>query len=125
MDEALHALLIADTAVNARIFGRAYWGVAPQGESLPALVLTVVSGRDEPHLEGTDGLWRYRVQIDCYGIDRPSARLLSRDVIALLNGHSGSGFNAVFLDAERENLEGGAVDRPTRISLDFNIIWRG
>lgn len=125
MDEALQALLIADSSVNARIAGRAFWGVAPQGQDLPALVLRVISGRDDPHLEGTDGLWRYRVQIDCYGLDRPAARLLSRDVIALLNGHTGGGFNAVFLDTTREDFEDAAVDRPTRISLDFNITWRG
>lgn len=125
MDEALHALLIADPAISGRISGRAFWGMAPQGEALPALVMTVISGRDAPHLTGTDGLWRYRVQIDCYGIDRPAARLLSRDVIALLNGYSGGGFNAVFLDTVRETFESAAVDRPTRISLDFNIIWRG
>lgn len=125
MDEALHALLIGNAAINARIAGRAFWGVAQQGGALPALVLHVISGRDEPHLEGTDGLWRYRVQIDCYGLDRPSARLLSRDVIGLLNGYTGGGFNAVFLDTTREDFEDAAVDRPTRVSLDFNIIWRG
>lgn len=125
MDEALHALLIGNAAVNARIAGRAYWGTAPQGVRLPALALTVVSGRDAPHLTGTDRLWNYRVQIDCYGIDRPAARLVSRDVTDLLNGYTGGGFNAVFIDTVREDLEETAVDRPTRISLDFNIIWRG
>lgn len=125
MDEALFSLLLADSAVNARIAGRAFWGEAQQGAEIPALVLTVISGRDTPHLTGTDGLWRYRVQIDCYGADRPAARHLSRDVIALLNGATGGGFNAVFLDTEREFLDGTAVDRPARISLDFNIIWRG
>lgn len=125
MDEALHALLIGNASVNGRIADRAFWGAAPQGAALPALVLHIISGRDDPHLTGTDGLWRYRVQVDCYGIDRPSARLLSRDVIGLLNGYTGGGFNAVFLDTTRENFEDAAVDRPTRISLDFNIIWRG
>lgn len=125
MDEALHALLIGDAAVAARIAGRAWWGVAQQGAGLPALVLNIISGRDNPHLTGTDGLWRYRVQIDCYGANRPAARHLSRDVIALLNGHTGGGFNGVFLDTTRENFEEAAVDRPSRISLDFNIIWRG
>lgn len=125
MDEALHALLIGNAGVNVRIAGRCWWGVAQQGGSLPALVLNIISGRDSPHLTGTDGLWRYRVQVDCYGADRPAARGLSRDVIALLNGYTGGGFNAVFLDTERENFEDAAVDRPSRVSLDFNIFWRG
>lgn len=125
MDEALHALLIADAAVNARISGRAYWGSAMQGGAMPALVLNIISGRDDPHLEGTDGLWRYRVQVDCYGKDRIAARELSRDVIDLLNGYTGGGFNAVFLDTTREDFEDATVERPTRFSMDFNIIWRG
>lgn len=125
MDEALFALLTGDAAIAARVSGRIWWGVAQQGSGLPALVLAVISGADAPRLEGTDGFWRYRVQIDCYGADRPAARLLSRDVIALLNGYTGGGFNAVFLDAVREDFEDAAADRPTRILLDFNIMWRG
>lgn len=125
MDEALHALLVADTAISARVGGRVFWGMATQGAALPALVLTIVSGADTPHLTGTDGLWRYRVQVDCYGLDRPSARLLSRDVISLLNGYAGGGFNFIGLDAMREDFEDAAADQPTRFILDFNIIWRG
>lgn len=125
MDEALHALILADAAVAARIGARLWWGAAKQGEGLPAAVMTVISGADSPHLDGTDALWRYRVQIDCYGADRPAARLLSRDMIALLNGYTGGGFNCVFLDSQREDFEDAAVGRPSRVSLDFNIIWRG
>ncbi len=125
MDEAFHALLVADPAIAARLGDRVFWGVAAQGVALPALVLTIVSGADAPHLTGTDGLWRYRVQVDCYGLNRPSALLLSRDVTALLNGYAGGGFNCIFLDATREDFEDAAADRPTRVSLDFTIIWRG
>lgn len=125
MDEALFALINSSAAITARISGRVFWGAAKQGASLPALVLNIVSGRDSAQLQGTDGLWRYRVQVDCYGIDRPSARLLSRDVVALLNGYWGSGFNEIFLDAVREEFESAAVNRPSRVSVDFNIIWRG
>lgn len=125
MDEALHALLLADAAIAARIGARAFWGEARQGAELPALVMQIISGADRPHLTGTDGLWRYRVQIDCYGLDRPAARLLSRDVISLLNGFTGGGFNAIFLDSQREDDDNAAPDRPTRIMLDFNVIWRG
>lgn len=125
MDEELHTLLTEATDIAARVSGRVYWGVLQQGAGLPALVLNIISGTDAPHLDGTDNLFRYRVQIDCYGSDRPSARYLSRDVIDLLNGYTGDGFNGVFLDTTRENFEEAATDRPTRISLDFNIIWRG
>lgn len=125
MDEALFALLTGNAPITARVDGRIYWGLMPQGYAPPALVLNIISGADTPHLTGTDGLWRYRVQVDCYGLDRPSARLLSRDVIALLNGYAGGDFNFIGLDAQREDFEDAAADRPTRFILDFNIIWRG
>ena len=125
MDEALHALLLANTALTARVGQRIYWGEAKQGEALPAVVLNIVGGADQPHLTGTDGLWRYRVQADCYGLDRPTARLVSRDMISLLHGYTGGGFNAIFLDSQREDDDSAAPDRPTRFMLDFNIIWRG
>lgn len=125
MDEALYALLTSNAPITARVAGRIYWGIAAQGITGPTLVLNVISGADAPHLTGTDGFWRYRVQIDCYAPDRPAARLLSRDVINLLNGHTGGWFNAVFLDTVREDFEDAAAGRPSRISLDFNIIWRG
>jgi len=125
MDEALFALLTGAAPIAALAGSRIYWGVTQQGTALPALVLTIISGADTPHLTGTDGLWRYRVQIDCYGRDRPAARQLSRAVAGLLNGHSNGGFRGVFLDATRENFEGATVDRPSRISMDFIINWRG
>lgn len=126
MDEAFQALLLADAAIAARVSDRVYWGQAPQGAALPAIVMNIISGADTPHLTGTDGFWRYRVQVDCYGLNRPTARLLSRDVVALLNGYTGGWFNAVFLAGTGpDEIEDAAAGRPSRISLDFNIIWRG
>jgi hypothetical protein len=129
MDEALFALLTGNAAIAARVGSRVFWGAAAQGAALPALVMNIISGRDGGTLAGTDGLWRYRVQIDCYALTRPDARLLSRDVTALLNGFSSpyaaGAFNRISLDATREGMESAAADRPARVSLDFNIIWRG
>lgn len=124
MDEALFALLTGAAPVTALTAGRIFWGVAQQGATPPLLVLNIISGADVPHLTGTDGLWRYRVQIDCYGQDRPAARHLSRAVAGLLNGHSDNGLRGVFLETTREDFEGATVDRPSRISMDFNINWR-
>lgn len=127
MDEALWALLTGSSAVTAVCAQRIFWGAAPQGEALPALVLNIISGLDAPHLDGVDGLWRYRVQVDCYGVDRPSARALSRAVVALLNGYATpdrSGISGVFIDSTREDTEEAGSGRPSRISHDFIILWR-
>lgn len=127
MDEALWTLLTGAPAVIAAAGGRIYWGLAPQGAQLPYIVLTRISGFDEPHLTGTDGLWRYRVQVDCYGSDRPSAVTLHRAVVALLNGYStftGSGITGCFIDSTRDYTEDAASGQVSRISSDFNITWR-
>lgn len=124
MDDALFALLIGAAPVTALTGNRIFWGAAQQGAAPPVLVLNIISGADTPHLTGTDGLWRYRVQIDCYGRDRPAARQLSRAVVGLLNGYQDDSFRGVFLETTRENFEGATVDRPSRISMDFIINWR-
>lgn len=127
MDEALWTLLTGSSAVTALCGGRIFWGIAPQGTALPALVLNLVSAADTPHLGGTDGLWRYRVQIDCFAVDRPAARALSRAVLELLNGYAapgGAGLSGVFIDGTREATEEAGSGRPSRISHDFIILWR-
>lgn len=125
MDEALFALIAANATVSGLVGPRIFWGVAQQGAALPALVLTIVSGADAPHLTGTDGLWRYRVQVDCYGANRPQARTLSRAVVELLNGRAFGNILGAFVESTRENYDSDAADRPHRVSIDFIIMWRG
>lgn len=127
MDEVLWALLTGAPAVFSAAGDRIYWGLAPQGAQLPYIVLTRISGFDDPHLTGTDGLWRYRVQVDCYGSDRPSVVPLQLAVVALLNGYStftGSGITGCFIDSIRDDIEDAASGQVFRISSDFNITWR-
>lgn len=127
MDTALWTLLTGTSAITAICSQRVFWGIAPQGQSLPALVLNIISGMDMPHLRGTDGLWRYRVQVDCTADNRPAARALSGAVLAALNGYRAAtpGIAGVFVDSTREYFEDAAHGRPSRISHDFIIIWRG
>lgn len=127
MDSALWTLLTSSVAVTAICGQRIYWGMAPQDAGLPAVVLNIISGADRPHLRGTDGLWIYRVQADCYGINRPAARSLSAAVIATLNGAGASnttGIRGAFVEGTREDFEDAAHGRPSRISHDFIIHWR-
>ena len=125
MDEALFALLGSNPGVTAQVDARIFWGLAPQGTDYPRISMFIISGRDSPHLKGTDGLWRFRVQIDCYGADRPTARGASRAVTKALNGHRGGGFQGIFIDGmSREGREDDAVDKPYRFSHDFFVNWR-
>jgi hypothetical protein len=127
MDNALWTLLTTTSAVTAICGQRIYWGVIPQGAASPAMTLNIISGSDAPHLRGTDGLWVYRVQVDCYAANRPEARALSGAVVGALNGYRAAspGIAGVFVDATRETFEAAASGRPSRISHDFNIFWRG
>lgn len=125
MDDALFNVISSAAPITAIVGGKIFWGMAQQGVAPPALVLNIISGGDAPHLLGTDGLWRYRVQIDCYGQNRPQARLLSRAVSSALNGHRGANIRGAFIETTRENFESAATDRPSRISMDFIINWRG
>lgn len=127
MDAALWTLLSGSTAIAAICGQRIFWGMTPQGEAIPALVLTIISGSDQPHLRGTGGLWTYRVQVDCYASHRPQARALSEAVCAALNGaglENTDGLRGAFVDGTREDFEDSALGRPARISHDFIINWR-
>ncbi|WP_417723957.1 tail completion protein gp17 [Salipiger sp.] len=76
MEEELRAMLRAETAVAALVGARVYWGERPQGDPLPAVVLTVVDDREGSTLSGGDGLFLGMVQADCYALDLGAAKRL-------------------------------------------------
>ena len=127
MEEALKALLAATAGVTALApAARINWGARAQGAALPALVLNVISDVEEYTLQAGDGLFRARVQADCYAVTTLQAKQLSRAVRAVLSGYRGGNFRLVEHVATRDSREGGAneADRPFRVSLDFLIHWR-
>ena len=126
METDLWERLTGSSAVQAICGQRVYWGEAPQGEALPYIVLHLISGGDTPHLRGTDGLWRYRVQVDCYAKDRPAVASLRDAVLNHLNGYSAgqTGLRSCFIDSQREDIGDAASARVPRIAIDFNITWR-
>ncbi len=128
MDEALWTYLMGSSALTAACNGQIFWGLAPQGTVAPYLSMHIIGGAEGLHLTGRDGLWRGRVQMDCYGADRPAALAMSRALVAVLDGHHDTGlagFRGVFLETTREGTEDAAEGRPCRISHDFMISWRG
>ncbi|MEA5163099.1 DUF3168 domain-containing protein, partial [Cereibacter johrii] len=89
MEEDLRALLLGAPAITELVGPRVNFGRHPQGEPLPALVLSTISDREGLTLSGPDGLQRARVQIDCWAASYGEAKRLSRAVRDLLHGHAG------------------------------------
>lgn len=122
MEEAFRALLVGAPSVGLPST-RINFGTHPQGLPFPGIVLTVVDGGEGLTLDGSDGLWSGRVQVDCYGDDYGTAKRLARAVTATLQDHSGGGFQGIFLIGARDYHETGATARPFRVSLDFSPHW--
>lgn len=126
MEEEFCALLLGAGSVSALVGSRVNWGAHPQGEPLPAIVLTLVDDIEGRSYTGPNGLSQGRVQVDCYAATYRAAKSTARAVRSLLDGYRGGNFEGVFHAASREGREGGTneADRPYRCSLDFMTNWR-
>lgn len=122
MEEQFVTALAGSTAVTDYTGNRINFGSHPQGAAWPAIVLNTVSDVSSYALTGPSGPSEARVQADCYAEDYPTAKLLSRAVIARLSGYSGGTVLGVFHVATRDGREGiTEADRPFRVSLDFQV----
>jgi len=121
MDEDLWTLLTGSSAVAAICGQRVFWDEAPQGSEIPYVVLHLISRTGHPHQQGGGDLVTYRVQIDSYGEDRPSARVLGNAITSLVNGYRQGGLRLCLLDAERVEANEGQL---ARVSQDYIINWR-
>lgn len=126
MEEAFRALLTGAAGVTA-ITPRIDWGAARQGGVYPLVVLNTVGGENGHTLDGPDGIFDGRVQVDCYGATMGEAVALSRAVHAAVDGHDADGFQGVFHAGRRTGREGGTDEaaRPYRVSLDYLVIFNG
>lgn len=125
VEEALPAHLIADAAVFARAGSRVRYGMAHKGDAAPYIVIQKISGPQDHHAQGP-GLRMPRFQIDCYGDSYGEARLLARDVIALLDGHNGDmqGVDVLYASLENDRDSFVTDSEVHRVSLDFRITVR-
>ena len=123
MEEQLRTLLLASSGVSSHVGGRINFGVHPQGEPFPAIVLNTISDSEGYTLSGPNGVTESRFQCDCYAGTYGAAKLLSRAVRGLLSGHSDSAFQGVFHVGSRDGRESGSneVERPYRVSMDFMV----
>lgn len=126
MEEAFIAKLLASSGLTTLVGTRIQWDQRPQGNDLPAVTLSVISGAPLYTDEGNVGLSNNRVQIDCWASGSSSAINVARAVQSALSSVSmtqdGVEFQGVFPDSIQSFVEmgqGGAV--VYRRSLDYDL----
>lgn len=127
MEPEFKALLAGSSAVSALVSDdRINWGEHPQGVGRPGIVLNVVSGAEGLVMNGPNGLFEGRVQVDCYGETPASPKQVAAAVKALLHGYRDAAFRLIQHLSTRDTREGGTneADRPFRVSMDFSVAWR-
>lgn len=124
MEEALRALLLADAAVADLVGTRVTWAMRPQGSDLPAIVLWLISGREESHFQGPDHVADSLVQIDCWAATYGAAKRVARAAQAALAGYRDTGdsppgiFQGLFVEAARDAVDDAQPAPLYRTSLD-------
>lgn len=103
---------------------RCYWARAPQTPvpARPYVVLHLISGVRDYHMQGDDGLVQSRVQIDIYGDNYAAIRGQADAIIGVLSGYRGGVFRGIFIDSERSlPLEVGDPSELWRLSIDVMV----
>ena len=127
MQEALTALLLADTAIAGLTGGgdRLYWNVGEQGKPDPMAVLYLISGVPDYHMQGPSGLVESRVQIDCRAGTVAEALALARAIEARLSGYRGTQdgikFKGIFKQSERARFDAEPKPGTHMHSADYQI----
>ena len=122
MEEALVALLLADTSLSALVGMRIHWGVRPQGEALPGVTLFRTDGADQPTYAGPDGLGDSHVQADCWAETYASAKAVARALKAAAAGRHGATLKGVFVQSERDTQEHVPPALIFRVSIDLRVL---
>lgn len=84
METALRTRLKNNGTVAGLVSTRIDWGVRPQGNPYPSIVLTKVSDQRDQHMLGFNTFRPTRVQVDCYAATYAAAVALRDAVIAAL-----------------------------------------
>ena len=108
MQTQLRARLLADAAISGLVGTRIDWDIRPQGKTLPAITLSLVSDRREQHMGGlqtTRGTW---VQFDVWATTAAQVATLRDAIVGLIaTGATQDGitfFGAQNIDAGNRGL---------------------
>lgn len=84
MEEELRAQLLANAGLAALVATRIDWGVRPQGDPLPGVVLVRASRGISYSQSGASGFELPRLQAHCWGATPAQAERVARAMIAAL-----------------------------------------
>lgn len=127
MEIELRALLLNTAAITVLVpAGQINFGTHPQGAPYPAVVLNTISGTEGLVMNGPNGLFEARVQVDCYAVTYGGANLVAEPVAKLLHGYRAGGFRLIQMISQTKSRigAGNEAERPYRVSMDFNVAWR-
>ncbi len=126
IEQGIHDLLLADTAVSGLIGNRLYPLMLPEAAMFPAASYQLISAIEQYTLDGPLGLTQARLQIDAWGQTYGSAKILAAAIHAVLNGYDGTldEGTAVF-EIERDQATDGfdPNSRLYRVQSDFMILY--
>lgn len=128
MEEAIIAMLLADSGVAAEIGTHVYPGRAPQGVDTSYALVRSITRLPDYTMGGASGYEERRFQIDVYAETYTKAKLTARAIVDALSGFRGAKgsvfIQGIFLDGERDLPvadEDDDVYNRFRTSLDFFI----
>lgn len=92
--------LLNVAGVTALVGTRFYSQTRPEGDALPAIVLSLISDVQVPPISASTGLnlFEARVQVSCFGVTSESAKTVADAVITACNFKSGT-INGVTVSA--------------------------
>jgi len=124
MPTALRTRLTSDTAVAAVVGTKIYWGIVPQGTTLPYIRLQTISDPRPEHLQGYETARVTRVQCDCFAAKFLDVHSLADKVIAAVGTPGVTGgihFGRVKAEGPRDLGEDTANGFVHRASLDLLV----
>ncbi|HQS95087.1 MAG: hypothetical protein B7X90_01785 [Novosphingobium sp. 17-62-19] len=128
MEEPIRSLLLEASGIAALVGSRIDWGVRPQGDALPAIVLSRTSSVTGMKLSGPSGWTRSRIYVECWGrtykVARDIADLIGGDdgVLSGLRTTSGGIQLRTFIVGRRADQETDSVGVLHRTALDV-MVW--
>lgn len=127
IDAGIYALLSADSAVSALVGNRIYETVAPDDlTEYPCVSYSFVGGGNEQTLS-TTGVFRQRVQFDCFSVDAPeTAKAIAAAVMmAVINwdGVLANGVNVLNTNLINPGTDFATEQRMFRRMIEFYVIY--